>query len=239
MIIIANPSNPTGTCLSARDLMTLKNVCQQHGIYLVCDEVYEYYIFDGAFHSSTRLTLDSEFVIRVGSFSKNFAMSGWRVGFIVAPLSLVETMQAVQSGTLCCPNVIAQHAALCALDNELLMQEQIRKVKLGRDCAYEALAPLMEIGVLSRANARAGFYLFLKTPCVDMSPFIMDILKYAHVALAPGCDFGQSCAAYFRLCFAREHEVVQEGCTRLIQYFREHYESSLYAGQNRREEGTL
>lgn len=219
MIIIPNPSNPTGTCLSRNDILALKNVCDKYNIYFVSDEVYEYYVFDGEFSSSIDYINTSNNIFRVGSFSKNFAMSGWRVGFIIAPRERVDGISAIQSAIICCPTVISQHAALYALDHESLMKPQIEKVKQARAIAYKVLAPLVQSGDLKIANNHAGFYLFAQTKQADCYDLVMDILKNAQVALAPGKDFGPEHKSYFRLCYARELEIVQEGCTRLVSYF--------------------
>ena len=99
------------------------------------------------------------------------------------------------------------------------MKPQIEKVKQARALAYKLLSPLEQKGDLSVSRNQASFYLFVKTKNADCYELIMDILKNAKVALAPGKDFGPEHKNYFRLCYARELDVVQEGCTRLVSYF--------------------
>jgi len=218
MIIIANPSNPTGMALSKREIQELAQFCQEHKIYLMCDEVYEHFVFEGDFYSATELVAQYDYVIRLGSFSKNFAMSGWRVGFVVVPQSMMDLFAALQGATVCCPSTIGQHAALYALDHPEVMQEQFLKVKKARDYAYNALAPLVQSYGFEVAYPSASFYLFVKTPEVDSTKFVFEVLEKAQVALAPGADFGPFSSGYFRLCYAREFELVQEGLTRLVRY---------------------
>lgn len=223
MLVIANPANPTGLSLGEADVLKLKDFCEKHKIYFVSDEVYENFVFEGNFYSATSLVQKSEYVLRVGSFSKNFSMSGWRVGFVVAPAHMIDMFAAVQSGTVCCPTAISQYAALYALDHPDLMAEQIKIVKQDREIAYHGLVPLMKKGIISVAYPKTGFYLFVKTLEKDCSAMILDILKTAKVALAPGTDFAPFSAHSFRLCYARDPQLVQEGVARLGKYFEEKY----------------
>ncbi len=223
MIIIANPSNPTGVTLGKQDVLALKDFCEKNKIYFVSDEVYEHFVFEGEFYSATELVARSEYVIRVGSFSKNFSMSGWRVGFVVAPAHMIDTFAALQSATICCPSAIAQHAVLYALEHPELMIGQTAMVKQARDIAYQGLQPLVKKGILSVAYPQASFYLFVKTPEKDCTDMVMDILNTAKVALAPGTDFGPFSAGYFRLCYARDPKLVQEGIARLVSYLEKRF----------------
>lgn len=223
MIVLANPANPTGLSLGEADILKLKDFCEKNKIYFVSDEVYENFVFEGDFYSATSLVQKSEYVIRVGSFSKNFSMSGWRVGFVVAPAHMINMFAAVQSGTVCCPTAISQYAALYALDHPELMDEQIKIVKQDREIAFNGFQPLIKAGIVSVAYPKTGFYLFVKTPEKDCSNLVMDILKTAKVALAPGTDFAPFSAHSFRLCYARDPQLVQEGVARLVKYFEEKY----------------
>lgn len=220
MIILSNPANPGGATLSKEDIADLKTWCAQKGVYLVSDEVYDNYIYEGDFHSLTPHTCDCDFVLRTGSFSKDFAMSGWRVGFIAAPESLVPGLIAVQDGTVCCPSVIGQHAALFALENEHLIAAQTNAVRRNRDTAHQLLQPLVEKGIFSFRKPKAGIFLFIQTPHQDSEELVMEILYKAKVALVPGKDFGNTAEARssLRLCFARKESVLIEGIERLIRY---------------------
>jgi aspartate/methionine/tyrosine aminotransferase len=221
MLILSNPSNPTGMVMDAETLKSLQQWCESKGIYLVSDEVYDHYIYDETFHSYTKCALTSDFVLRTGSFSKDYAMSGWRVGFIVAPKALASRLIAVQDGTLCCPSVVGQYAALCALEHEELIGEQVAIVRNNRDLSFELLQPLMEKGIFSISKPAAGIFHFIKTNEKDSEPLVMDILRKAKVALVPGKDFGGSpeASASIRLCFARQEPILRQGIERLVGYF--------------------
>jgi len=221
MIILSNPANPCGICLGEKDILYLRNFCEQRGIYLVFDEVYDNYIYEGCFCSGTSFVLESEFVIRTGSFSKDFAMSGWRIGYLVASQPLISSFTAIQDGTLCCPSVVGQHAALFALKHKKLIENQVKAVKSNLDLICYLLQPLVEKEILSYVKPQAGIFLFIKTSFDDSENLVMDILQKKKVALVPGKDFG-SCfdaKSHIRLCFSRQESVVREGMRRILQYF--------------------
>lgn len=218
MLIISNPSNPSGNCMSREEMLDLKRWCEEKGIYLVSDEVYDNFIYEGDFHSFTPHVCSSDYILRTGSFSKDYAMSGWRVGYIVAPEKLVSNLIAVQDGTICCPSVIGQHAALFALENENLIKEQTNAVRRNRDLAWQMLQPLVKRGIFTFQKPQAGIFFFIKTQCVDSEELVMDILYKAKVALVPGKDFGASAKSWIRLCFARPEAVLVEGIQRILDY---------------------
>ncbi|MBX9923190.1 MAG: pyridoxal phosphate-dependent aminotransferase [Rhabdochlamydiaceae bacterium] len=218
MVMLSNPSNPCGVCLPKATVLALKDLCESYGIYLLLDEVYDNYIYETEFFSGTSLTQSSPFVIRTGSFSKDFSMSGWRVGFTVASADLISQFGAVQDGAICCPSVISQHAALFALEHPELIQPQVHAVQESLQIACELLTPLVDKGLFSYIKPQAGIFLFIKTREEDCELLIMDILDKAKVALVPGKDFGGR-ADSFRLCFARNPELLRTGMRRLQNYF--------------------
>lgn len=220
MVIIANPSNPLGSYLSKVELMALARLCESKGIYLIVDEIYDDFIFEGDFYSSSSLAIESDRVIRVGSFSKSFAMSGWRVGYIIAAKKLISVLAAVQVGTVNCPTVISQYAALFGLEHkEEIVAPYYAKLEQSRKIVCDFFDLLQLQGEITYVRPDAGFYIFFKTKEADSTAFVMDILDKANVALVPGKDFGNSCHAYVRFCFAREPSMVLEGVLRLQDYF--------------------
>ena len=146
-------------------------------------------------------------------------MSGWRVGFVVASKSLIHHLTAIQDGTLCCPSVIGQYAALYALEHRYLIEKQREKVKRSRDIACQYLEPLRAEGVFSFHKPPAGIFLFLKTQTDDSLNLAKVILNEVKVALVPGRDFGPNAGPYLRLCYAREPAIVEEGMQRILNYF--------------------
>lgn len=221
MIILSNPANPCGVCLKEEDVVHLKNYCEKVGIYLIFDEVYDHFIYEGRCCSGTSYVLESDFIIRTGSFSKDYAMSGWRVGYLVASPSHVLNFTAIQDGTLCCPNVIGQYAALFALQHKELIDDQVKIVENNLELICHLLKPLVENEIFSYIKPQAGIFLFIKTPFTDSENMVMDILKKEKVALVPGKDFGgcPDALSHIRLCFARKESVIREGAERLLRYY--------------------
>lgn len=218
MMIIPNPSNPCGFCLGKQQLDQLMAWCEERGIFLIVDEVYDHFIYEGESHSVTPSVLTHRYVLRTGSFSKDYAMSGWRVGFIVAPEHLVPLLKTIQDGALCCASVVGQFAAYSALEQKHLVQRQVNLVRLGREIASEMLKPLIEAGVLTYTKPQAGIFMFLKTQELNSEYLVNRILEEAKVALVPGKDFGLGGEAYIRLCFAREEAKIVEGIKRIQKF---------------------
>lgn len=227
MILLSNPSNPTGVFLTPQELQELSWICESNGIYLIVDEVYEDFIYEGVFSSSTPYAAHSQFTIRLGSFSKNFGMSGWRVGYAVAQPEIVNTIGAVQAATLSCPTVISQYAALYALEHREYTDHYAAIIKKNRDVMCDFFDSLEHSGALIYGRPSAGFYIFFKRPETDSTDFVMDVLQRAKVALTPGPDFGPSAKQGVRLCFAREPELIQQSINRLKIYFSARHLSQL------------
>lgn len=219
LILFSNPSNPLGYAVTVQEIEQLIAWCEQKGIYLLLDEVYDNYIFEGNYNSITSYVTAHPLVIRASSFSKNFAMSGWRVGYMLTTPELIAAMAPVQDAMLCCPNVLAQYAAIYALEHPEIAQTSIEKVALSRTLVLEGLQPLVGAGIISYAIPKAGFYLFIKTNFEDTTDLVFDILKDVKVGLIPGKDFGSAAGAYMRICYAREPELVKEGIARIVKYF--------------------
>jgi len=220
LMVLPNPSNPAGFALSSVQLNSLKQLAQSRGIYLICDEVYDDYLFQGEFNSITPYVLDNELFIRVGSFSKCFAMSGWRVGYVVASQKIIRALEPVLGSTYHCPNIIGQYAGLYALEHKKEIIASLKeKLFESRDIMCSFLDRLQDHGVIEYVAPQAGFFAFIKTRHENSFCLVMDILKKANVALVPGIDFGPNFAAYIRICFAREPRLVEQGVARLQNYF--------------------
>ena len=219
LIIFSNPCNPTGAIVDRSTIEQLINLCERRGVYLVTDEVYDDYIFgENQFTSLTSYIPNSPFLVRTGSFSKNFAMSGWRVGYLVASPELVNLCARTQDALLNCPNVPAQHAALFALDHPELIEPFRKVVEHNRAIVETALRPLMQSGIIHYTAPAAGFNYFINACGVNTFELSEQALTEANVAVVPGRAFGPSGERYFRICYARKTDVVAEGLRRLTHY---------------------
>jgi aspartate aminotransferase/aminotransferase len=219
IIVFSNPTNPTGLVVPKSTILELLNWCEQNGIYLIVDEAYRDYLFDDTFESVLSIVGQSEWLIVISSFSKNMAMSGWRIGYLVAHESLIPSLSGMQDALLNCLNNISQYAATYALTRQDLVEELAQKVRMGKIAAVSAMQPLVDRGIFSFEEPKGGFFLFLKTDQADATDLCMSILNRAKVGMVPGSSFGTSGKPFIRLCFARDVAVVEAGIDRLKKYF--------------------
>jgi len=218
IIVFSNPWNPLGITICKETILDLIDWCEKNKIYLIVDEAYEDYNFDKNFESITTLVNKSEWVIKVASFSKNMAMSGWRVGYMITPQNLCQTFGKVQDALLNCPNIPAQYAALYALDHPEIAQNFYDIIKSNLELTINMLEPLIKQKFFSYQKPNGGFYLFLKSQFQDSTDLCASILNKTKVTLVPGKFFGQSGASFFRLCYARDSELLKEGIGRLLNF---------------------
>ena len=219
MIVFSNPWNPLGIIVPPAIMNELVAWCELKKIYLVIDDAYRDYIFEGAYESAIPLVSKSEWVVCVNTFSKNMAMSGWRVGYLVVPEKLSSALAGMQDALLNCLNNTAQYAAIFALDHPELTDTFHKQILINRDMTTSMLQPLVDRGIISFNEPHGGFFLFMKTEQADATDLCMSILNSAKVGLIPGSSFGPSGAPFLRLCYARETEVLEEGLKRLVKYF--------------------
>jgi aspartate/methionine/tyrosine aminotransferase len=219
IIVFSNPTNPTGHIVPKSTILELLDWCEQKNIYLVVDEAYRDYIFDDTYESVLSFIGKSEKLILINSFSKNMAMSGWRIGYLIAHENLIPGLVRLQDAILNCLNNTAQYAAYYAVTRFDLVSELAGKVRQGKDVAIKSLQPLVDKGIFSYHMPQGGFFLFLKTEHKDATDLCINILNKAKVGLVPGGEFGVTGKPFMRLCFARDAHVVQEGIDRLIRYF--------------------
>lgn len=219
IIVFSNPWNPLGIVVSKEEIRQLLAWCEQKGIYLIIDEAYRDYAFTPEYETVLPLVNQSEWLICASTFSKNMAMSGWRIGFLVVPEHINKALAGMQDAILNCLNNTAQFAALYALNHPEFTQEFSRIVRQNRDMTMMLLEPLIQNKIISVIKPEGGFFAFLKTDQADATDLCMSILHKAKVSLVPGKTFGPSGGSFLRLCYARETDVLQEGIGRLVKFF--------------------
>jgi aspartate/methionine/tyrosine aminotransferase len=219
IVVISNPANPLGIFFGEKVIKDLARICQERGIYLITDEVYDDYVFGDGFYSSVPLIESNSHVIRVSSFSKNFSMSGWRVGYLVYSESFRKALEAVQDTLIVCPSVLSQHAALYAMNHPELAARNHAMIHENLRLVHDMLLPLKEKNIISFEKPTAAFYFFIKTNHPDNEALCLDIVKKARVALIPGMYFGPSGVPFIRLCYARKQSLLAEALNRLVAYW--------------------
>ncbi len=216
VIVVNFPSNPTGACANAAQLGELVAFARRHGLWMVADECYDELTFTGEVVSA-RAVDPYERIVSVYTFSKTYAMTGWRVGYAFAPAETLAVMGRMQEPLVSCVNAPAQYAALAALQGPQDVVAAMRDAYLRR--AEAARAVLVDAGIgVHRPDG--AFYLW-----VDTSGDARDSLRLAHdllaaeaVAVAPGLAFGPSGAHRLRVSLASSDEDLLEGCSRLARF---------------------
>ena len=219
-VLLASPSNPTGTSIHPDALRGIHQVVQSHGGITLVDEIYLGLSFDAQF-GQTALALDDN-IISINSFSKYFNMTGWRLGWMVVPEKLVSVIERLAQNLFICPSTIAQHAALACFEPEsLALYEQRRsEFKARRDYF---LPQLNAMGLTVPVMPDGAFYAWADctTACArlgvkDSWDFAFEVMNQAHVALTPGRDFGTTQAHHFvRFSTASSMEHLQQAVARL------------------------
>jgi aspartate/methionine/tyrosine aminotransferase len=216
MVVINTPNNPTGAVYSPQELMTLASMAKKDDLLVLADEVYEKIIFDGARHFSiASISGMRERAIVVNSFSKTYAMTGWRVGYVVANERITAGVRRIHSYSASCVSTILQKAALTALTaSQDCVQQMVREYKERRDIAVEALN---NISGFRCSKPKGTFYLFpdvqgVGLPSVKLAEMM---LRRARVSTIPGRAFGESGDEHLRLSIAVSRSDLLEATKRI------------------------
>ncbi len=223
-VLLASPSNPTGTSIAPAELARIHNLVSQRGGITMVDEIYLGLSHEEAF-GQTALALSDQ-VISINSFSKYFNMTGWRLGWLVVPESLVPVIERLAQNLFICPSTIAQHAALACFEAESLAEYERRRAqfKARRDFFIPALN---ELGLKVPVMPDGAFYAWAdcsaicsKLKIADSWDFAFEAMNKAHVAITPGRDFGTAETAHFvRFSTASSMAHLQEAVARLKNWF--------------------
>ena len=214
-MIVNTPCNPTGAAYSMETLTMLAKLATEYDLLILADEIYTRYLYDGAFVPMRTLPGMADRVVTLNSFSKNFLMTGWRVGYIIAHPELIQVFQQVNEGLTYVAPSISQRAALKALSlrNEIA-EEYITKY---RDRVYYVADRIAQIPYLSLYRPRGTFYAFpgiAKTGMEDKA-FCAYLLEQAHIMVAPGCVFGAAGISHFRIACTVSQSKLAEAMDRM------------------------
>ena len=212
LVLIANPSNPTGTVYKPASLNRLLGFVSGKNGVMVVDEIYSGLTYGGKFQTALAISDD---IIVVNGFSKTYAMTGWRLGWVVVPNSLVRPMQKVAQNVFISAPTISQYAALHALD----ASSEVERMRHIYEERRDFLVPeLKRVGFSVYALPAGAFYVYagIDRWKLDSMEFVQRALREARVALTPGYDFGSYRAgSHVRFSYANHLEQLKEGCRRL------------------------
>ena len=211
-IMINSPANPMGTVLSPDDLAELASIAEEMGIWIASDEIYHGLDFGGRDRSILEFT-DRAFVLN--GFSKTYAMTGWRLGYLIAPPEFVRPAEKIQQNFFLCANHFVQVAGVVALTRA---QPDVAHMHAIFNERRKFLVPaLREIGLKIACEPTGAFYVFADARCwsEDSLDLSRRLLEEAGVAVAPGVDFGEGGEGFIRISYAADVERLAEGVARL------------------------
>lgn len=210
-IMVNSPANPSGVVFPSTVLEALANTGQT----IVSDEIYHGLVYEGKEHSILEYT-ENAFVIN--GFSKLYAMTGWRLGYLIAPPAYMRTLQKLQQNLFICASSFVQEGGIAALRD--CDQEVERRRLIYDERRKYLLARLKTMGIATAVEPTGAFYALanVKKYTSDSYSFAYEILEKAHVAVTPGIDFGQNCEGYIRLSYANSLDNIKEGLDRLERF---------------------
>ena len=210
-ILINSPSNPTGNLLSEA---TMRDIAECSA-YIISDEIYHGLVYEGQEHSMLEFS-NRAFVLN--GFSKLYAMTGYRLGYLIAPESFVRPIQKMQQNFFICAGSLAQRAGIAALKDTRSEVEEMKRIYNQR--RKFMIKRLKEIGFSITVEPTGAFYVFANARSFsgDSYRLAFDILENAHVGVTPGIDFGKNGEGYLRFSYANSMENIAEGLERIERY---------------------
>jgi len=218
-IVINSPSNPTGNLLSEQLMSSIAELPQ----YIVSDEIYHGLVYEDKEHSMLEFT-DNAFILN--GFSKLYAMTGLRLGYLIAPKPFVRPIQILQQNLLISANSVIQMAGIAALEQAA---EDVARMKNIYDERRKYMVKrLREIGFGITIEPTGAFYVFANAKHLskDSYKLAFDILEKAHVGVTPGIDFGKNGEGYLRFSYANSIDNVREGLNRIENYIHNTYQDT-------------
>lgn len=216
VIIINSPGNPTGAVSEKKEIKEIAGIAEEHGIPVISDEVYDGIIYEGEHHSIGKYT---DLAVTVNGFSKSFAMTGLRLGYVHAREEVIEEMLKVHQYVQASACSLSQAAAIAALEaGGDFTKDMVGVLKKRRDLM---VGLLNEIEGVSCKKPRGAFYVFPNFSAFGgSSRLAMDILKEAGVVVTPGTAFGKNGEGYLRFSYATSEENIAEGIERIADYLK-------------------
>jgi aminotransferase len=221
LVILNYPHNPTGAIMEKKDLEPIAEVIKKHNLYVVTDEIYSELTYGKKHFSIAALPGMKERTIYISGFSKAFAMTGWRLGYICAPKDAIAHIRKIhQYGSLAAPT-ISQYAALEALHSG---QEETEKMKMAYDERRRYLIKALKEMALDCFAPEGAFYVFpcIKKTGLSSDEFIDKLFKEEKLLFISGTAFGPMGEGYVRISYAYSLEKIKEGMARLSHFLKNH-----------------
>ena len=220
-IMMCTPNNPTGTIIPAKELEKIAKICVKNQIWCITDEIYCELIYDGAKHFSIgSFPGMKDYTIVLNGFSKSFAMTGWRIGYVAAPADLITQMTKLHGYNSICAPIFSQYAALEGLRNGW---KDVEKMRL----SYQQRRNLMEKAFnemgLPVPEPKGAFYMFpdITSTGISSEEFATRLFQKYNIAVVPGSVFGLGGEGYIRVCYATAIDKIKIAMERIAEFVSE------------------
>lgn len=221
-IIINTPSNPSGKVIPWNKIEGLAEISKRYDLVVISDEVYKCLTYDNTkFKSIVSIDNMRERTVLVNSLSKEFCMTGWRIGYVLAPKELVATMTKLQENVCACAPLPSQYAAIKALSGMGdYSKDMVDIFTRRRNILYEGLS---KIPGLRCNKPEATFYMMVDISSTGLTSydFCCKLIETVHVACVPGVAYGNSCDKYIRIAFTIDESKIREGVSRISKFMKE------------------
>jgi aminotransferase len=222
-LILNSPCNPTGAVLTEQEVRDIAEVAKKHDLWVFSDEPYDAIVYDGteAF-SIAQLPEMRDRVVVLNSFSKTYAMTGWRVGFLILPDGYSQKFAQLQEGMVSCVSAFSQKACAEALKSDDCVQEMLVDYTRRRDILVDGINA---IPGFKCAKPKGSFYAFANIEAFGMTAeeFATDLVEKARVVVVPGSAFGECGEGHIRLVFANSDENLKEAVKRIAEYVEKYH----------------
>lgn len=216
-IVVNTPCNPTGAVYGRETLEAVARIAEAHDLLVIADEIYTRYVYEGTFIPMRTLPGMADRTVTLNSFSKNYMMTGWRVGYIIAHPELIRVCQMVNGGLTYTAPSISQRAALHALPLRKQIEEEY--IRVYRDRVLHTADRLAKIPWITLSRPKGTFYLFpgIERTGLTDTAFCKRLLEEAHVLVSPGSAFGRAGRGHFRIAATADEARLMEAADRMAR----------------------
>lgn len=215
LLILNSPHNPTGGMLNRKDLEAIAQLSHHYNFTILADEIYSRMVYDGEFQSIAALPGMKERTVILDGFSKTYAMTGWRLGYAVAPIEIAQKLEQLMVNSNSCTCSFTQMAGLTALtSSQQVVNEMIEAFRKRRDLIVDGLNAVKGVSCLKPSGAFYAFPNIRALPLDDRS-LATYLLEHAGVSVLAGSSFGRHGTGYLRLSYANSVENIHEGIERM------------------------
>lgn len=227
-ILLNTPNNPTGVCYSEEKMKQLGRLAVENDFLIISDEVYDAFSYKAPFKPVLKMTELKDRVITVGSFSKDFAMTGWRIGFVIGPNYIINCMKILNESICFAPSSVSQRAAIYALRHRKAIQGDI--IEEFRDRVYYAYNRINSIKNLRVLKPSGAIYLFvnIKDTGLSSEEFKIKLLNEKHVKVISGTAFGTMGEGYVRIACTLPIKKLKIAFDRIESFCIEHNKTNIY-----------